>query len=330
MQAIMPLQRRRTNMKATFKHSIIPAIALAFAISTPASAQLLGGSGGGGGLTGGLGGGLGGDMTGPITRTTGSVTGNSTGSLKGEKQVDRKSGRVRGSGQAQGSSNGSVTGGTTVLDRSVNGASNGSANASKSGSFDAQLIGTDAVRGTAQDGVGRARGAADTIRGTASSTGGTVRSAAANAVGSASGAGSIAGGATGMGNGVASGSLGQLAASGSAAANSAGMFAIEPGMPIEDAKGRTIGYVQSVKQTKQGVVQAVTVEIGDRLATLPAANFSGSGDALVTGMTKGKLTSAAKHQEAAPATGAQSESIAPSAPKSGGDRSREANNNKER
>ena len=59
-------------MKITFKHSIIPAIALAFAISTPASAQLLGGSGGGG-LTGGLGGGLGGDMTGPITRTTGSV-----------------------------------------------------------------------------------------------------------------------------------------------------------------------------------------------------------------------------------------------------------------
>ena len=312
-------------MKSTFKHSIIPAIALAFAISTPASAQLLGG-GGSGGLTGGLGDNLGGDIAGPITRTTGSVTGDSTGSLRGEKQVDRKSGRVRGSGQAQGSSNGSVTGGTTVLDRSVNGASSGSANASKSGSVDAQLIGTDAVRGTAQDGVGRARGAVDTVRGTAGSAAGTTRSAAGNAVGSASGAGSIAGGASGMGQGMASGSLGQLAASGTAAANGAGMFAIEPGMPIEDARGRTIGYVQSVKQTKQGVVQAVTVETGDRLATLPAANFSGSGDALVTGMTKGELTSAAKQQEAAPATGAQTENSTPSAPKSGGNRSREANN----
>lgn len=314
-------------MKITFKHSIVPAIALAFAISAPASAQLLGG---GGGLTGGLGGNLGGDLTGPITRTTGSITGDSTGSLKGEKQVDRKSGRVRGSGQAQGSSNGSVTGGTTVLDRSVNGASSGSANASKSGSVDAQLIGTDAVRGAAQDGIVRGRGTLDTLRGTAGSTIGSARSAAGNAVGTASGAGSIAGGASGMANGMASGSLGQLAASGSAAANGTGMFAIEPGMPIEDAKGRTIGYVQSVKQTKQGVVQAVTVETGDRLATLPAANFSGSGDALVTGMTKGQLTSAAKDQEAAQANGQQTESSKPSAQNSGGNRSREADNNEER
>ena len=316
-------------MKITFKHSIIPAIALAFAISTPASAQLLGGSGGGG-LIGGLGGGLGGDMTGPITRTTGSVTGDSTGSLRGEKQVDRKSGRVRGSGQAEGGGNGSVTGGTTVLDRSVNGSSSGSANASKSGGVDAQLIGTDAVRGTAQDGVGRARGTVDNARGMASSTAGTARSAAGNAVGSASGAGSFAGGASGMGEGMASGSLGQLAASGTAAANSAGMFAIEPGMPIEDARGRTIGYVQSVKQTKQGIVQAVTVETGNRVATLPAANFSGSGEALVTGMTKGELTSAAKQQEAAPVSGPQTESSTPTAQKSGGNQSRETNNNKDR
>jgi hypothetical protein len=328
----MPLQKRRTNMKLTFKHSIIPAIALAIAISTPASAQLLGGSGGGG-LTGGLGGALGGDMTGPITRTTGSVTGDSTGSLTGEKQVDRKSGRVRGSGQAQGSSNGSVTGGTTVLDQSVNGASSGSANASKSGSVDAQLIGTDAVRGTAQDGVSRARGAVGTVHGTAGSTAGTTRSAADNAVGSASGAGSFAGSTSGMGNGMASGSLGQLAASGSTAANSAGMFAIEPGMPIEDARGRVIGYVQWVKQTKQGVVRAVTVETGDRLATLPAANFSGSGDALVTGMTRGELTSAAKQQQAQgnQSTPASSESASSNklADRDGG-RSRESNNSKAR
>lgn len=280
-------------MKTRFKYSVIPAIALAFAVSNPASAQLLGG-GGGGGLTGGLGGGL----TGSIERTTGTVTGSTTGTVRGEKKVDRKSGRVRGNGSAESTSNGSITGGTQVLDRSINGTSNGSASASKSGSVDAQLIGTDAVRGTARDGVARGRGAVETVRGTAGSAVGTARGAADNAAGLASGAGSIAGSGSAMGSGMASGSLGQLVASGSGAANGAGTFAIEPGMPIEDAKGRTIGYVQSVKQTKQGIVQAVTVESGNRIATLPAANFSGQGDALVTGMTKGELTSAAKQQQA--------------------------------
>lgn len=316
-------------MKITFKHSVIPAIALAFAVSTPASAQLLGG---GGGLTGGLGGNLGGT----IGQTTGGLTGSTTGTLRGEKSVDRKSGRVRGSGEAQGSSNGSVTGGTTVLDRSINGTSSGSASASKSGSIDAQLIGTDAVRGAAHDGVARGRGAVDTVRGTASSAVGGAYGAAGNAAGSASGAGSIAGSGSAMGSGMASGTFGQLVASGSAAANGAGNFAIEPGMAIEDAKGRTIGYVQSVKQTKQGIVEAVTVETGNRLATLPAASFSGQGDALVTGMTKGDLKSAAKQQEAqqgpsgsnaAPASSEPATSSKP-APRSGA-RSRESNNVKE-
>lgn len=316
-------------MKIAFKHSIIPAIALAFAVSNPAQAQLLGS---GGGLTGGLGGGLGGS----IERTTGSITGSSTGSIQGEKQVDRKSGRVRGSGSAQGSSNGSVTGGTTVLDRPVNGTSSGSASASKSGSIDAQLIGTDAVRGTVQDGVARGHGAVDTVRGTASSTigsaVGSARSVTGSVVGTASGAASLTGTGTGMADGIASGGLGQLAASGSAAASGAGMFAIEPGMPIEDAKGRVVGYVQQVQQTKQGVVQAVTVEVGDRVATLPAANFSGSGEALVTAMTKGQLTTAAKQQEAQGNQSAPASSEAASSRDSterSGVRSRENNNAKE-
>lgn len=309
-------------MKIAFKYSVIPAIALAFAVSHPAQAQLLGGGGGlGGGLTGGLGG--------SIERTTGSIMGSSTGSIQGEKQVDRKSGRVRGSGSAQGSSSGSVTGGTTVLDRPVNGTSSGSASASKSGSVDAQLIGTDALRSTAQDGVARGRGAIDNVRGTAGSAVGMTHSAMGNATGAASGAGSIAGHGSGMARGMASGGLGQLVASGSAAANGAGMFAIEPGMAIEDAKGRTIGYVQSVKQTKDGVVQAVTVETGNRLATLPAANFSGSGDALITGMTKGELKSAAKEQEAAPQA-PNSEPVSNEAQRSGGTRPSKASNTNER
>jgi hypothetical protein len=295
------MQRRDTKMKKVLKYSVIPAIALAFATSTPASAQLLGG---GGGLGGGVGGGLGGDLTGSIQRTTGSITSRSTGSVQGEKQVDRKSGRVRGSGSAQGSSNGSIAGGTTLMDRPVMGDANGSANASKSGSVDAQLIGTDTVRSLGQDGVGRARSVVDNVRSTAGSAAGSAGSATNNAASMASGIGTLSGAAAGngsaMGQGMASGGLGQLAAAGSSAANGAGMFAIESGMPIEDPKGRVIGYVQQVKQTKQGVIQAVTVEVGDRVATLPAANFSGSGEALVTGMTKAELKSAANDQEASP------------------------------
>jgi len=68
-------------------------------------------------------------------------------------------------------------------------------------------------------------------------------------------------------------------------------------MPVTDPRGKVIGYVQTLRQTGHGVVQAVTVEVGDRVATLPAASFAGSGDVLVTGMTKGQLKEAAKEQE---------------------------------
>jgi hypothetical protein len=77
------------------------------------------------------------------------------------------------------------------------------------------------------------------------------------------------------------------------------MFAVEPGMAVTDARGKTIGYVQDLRQTGRGVVEAVTVEVGNRVATLPAASFAGSGDVLVTGMTKGQLKDVAEQQEEA-------------------------------
>ena len=76
------------------------------------------------------------------------------------------------------------------------------------------------------------------------------------------------------------------------------MFAVEPGMAVTDARGKVIGYVQELRQTGGGVVHAVTVEVGVRVATLPATSFAGSGDVLVTGMTKGQLKKAAEQQEA--------------------------------
>ena len=67
------------------------------------------------------------------------------------------------------------------------------------------------------------------------------------------------------------GELGQLAASGSADATASGLFAVAPGMPLQDPKGRVVGHVQSVKQSGSVVVQSVIVESGGRTAELPAA-----------------------------------------------------------
>src|SRR3546814_16354788 len=91
---------------------------------------------------------------------------------------------------------------------------------------------------------------------------------------------------------MAFGNLGQLAATGSGAANGSGMFAVSPGMTIQDARGKVIGTVQSVRANGQGGVQAVIVESGNRVAELPAANFTGPGNALgsAMGRREGKRT----------------------------------------
>ncbi len=266
-------------MKMTFAISAT----IALLASVPASAQVLGGGGLGGGLAGGLGGSLGGTLSGPMDRASSTIGSASSGSVSGEKSIDRRSGRVKGSGSASGGS-------VTTLD-SVAGpvAANGSKSASGSanGSADAQLLGTDAVRSIAGESIGTAR---NTLNGARDRVG----TAASDAQGMASSGGS----ATGNASGSFLGNAGQLAAAGSAAASGAGMFAVVPGMDVTDARGRVIGEVVSVGRNARGVVQNVVVESGDRIATLPATNFSGSGDVLVTGMTKGAIRSAAQDQEA--------------------------------
>ncbi|HKX36791.1 MAG TPA: hypothetical protein VJM79_09045, partial [Rhizorhapis sp.] len=121
--------------------------------------------------------------------------------------------------------------------------------------------------------------------------------ATSTASGAGGAAGSASGNAAGNGQAMAFGNLGQLAAAGSGAADASGMFAISPGMTIEDAKGRSVGTVQSVRATGEGVVQTVIVESGNHVAELPAANFTGSGSALVSAMGKGEIKKEAKEQD---------------------------------
>ena len=54
--------------------------------------------------------------------------------------------------------------------------------------------------------------------------------------------------------------------------------------------------MHDVVTDSSGRVRAVIVESKERLATLPAGNFSGSGDVLVTGMSQAEISKASKAQ----------------------------------
>jgi hypothetical protein len=58
-----------------------------------------------------------------------------------------------------------------------------------------------------------------------------------------------------------------------------------------------VGRVQSVRRTATGAVESVAVQVGDRVATLPAANFGVTGDVLVSAMGRGEVRRAAQRQQ---------------------------------
>ena len=274
------------------KNLIASTFTIALIIAAPASAQLLGGSGGMGGTLGGT---LGAD---PIGRTAGSITGQGdiTNSTRLDRNIDTRSGKVDADAESSSNANGSLLGTADLPNSALRSSADGSASSSAKGNASADLIGADAIRSTTGQVVGTARNAAGGARSTASG-------AVSNVANRASNAGSLAGSAAGSGSAMAMGNLGQLAASGSTAANAGGMFAVEPGMQVQDPKGRVLGHVQSVRQTGAGVVQSVIVEAGNRTAELPAANFAGSGNVLVTAMSKGDIKQASKAQTQAPQDG---------------------------
>ncbi|MBY8820911.1 hypothetical protein [Sphingomonas colocasiae] len=251
--------------------------------TTPASAQLLGGSGLGqtiGGLSGGLSGGLGSTIGGTLGRS---------GETRLDRSVDRRSGRVSTRASTRQSADGGANGSTDVIGRTIGGSASGSGSGSADAGITAQAIGTDAVRGAVQPTAGLVRGTAGSARDAAFATVTSAGSSANTVGGSANAAGSLAGSAQG--------SLGQLTATGSGAASGAGNFAVQPGMMVEDAKGRAIGTVQSLRTSADGTVTALLMTVGDRSVALPAGNFTASGDALVSAMSKGEVKSEAKRQE---------------------------------
>lgn len=286
----------------------------ALTLSAPASAQLLGG----GGLTGGLGGQIGGTLGGtlgrpgstldrPVGRTlervpldrldapveqTTRATKRARSSAEVERSIDRRSGKASASGRADGGVAGAVDSQAGALGRSAGLSGGGNASGSASGGASADLIGTDEVRGTARNLRDRADNGVTTARSAVDRARGTLGNAANGVGGSLSGSGSGSGSASGSAGG--DGAYGSAEGSGAATATGNVASALEPGARVEDARGRLVGKLKQVNRNARGRIESLDVQVGRRVATLPAGNFSASGDVLVSAMSKGEVKDAAE------------------------------------
>jgi len=273
------------------KAYLIAAVSLGVFAAPQAQAQLLGGGGGIGGQLGGTLSGAAGPLRSLPSETLRSTTRSSArgdARTTGSQRVDRRQGSVAVDRSLEGSLDAA---GAQIIDTPAGSGSasgSGRGSASGSGSVDAQLIGTDAVRGVAGSAVGRARGVATSARERA----GGLTDSARSLPGSANGSGS--GSASGQGSG--SIGSGMLAAAGSGAAAGDGAFAIAPGMPVLAPDGERFGKVRQLVTDSRGRVQGVLVRAKDRDIMLPAASLAGSGDALV--MDEGAASTARAEEPA--------------------------------
>lgn len=126
-----------------------------------------------------------------------------------------------------------------------------------------------------------------------------------------SGSGSLGGSLGGLNSGANGGLSGRLGsdvglngragrfdASQAVALNASTAASVEPGTIVRDTRGRMVGTVQAVRTTAKGAVDNVLVRVGDRVASLPAANFGVTGDVLVSGMTRAEVVRGAQQQQA--------------------------------
>lgn len=288
------------------KNILLATAAVLIAVANPANAQILGG--GGGGILGGA----------PIpaipnipmampmpvvapvnTVTSGTVTGAATGAAS--KSVDTHTGKASASGSANGSATGNLTQSLDTPLNSLAASGTGSGSAGGSAGVDAQLLGTDALRGTlrqTRDTAGnlvttfqnRAGNFVTATRDRAGNLLVTTRDRAGNLLSStSSAAGSAQGSASGSGNGTFSGLSHNLALDGSAAADGAGSFDIKPGTSLYDLNGAKLGKVREVYADASGRVKGLLVKSGDTTALLPASDFAAKGDALVTSLSETQI-----------------------------------------
>lgn len=265
--------------------------ALLISTTTPitAGAQILGG--------GGLGGGVGGTLDGVRSGTSGTLRG--TSSSTGSQGVDRKSGHVKADRKITANGSGNVANSATSPVTSLTSGASGNGSVAGSGAADAQLIGTDAVRGT----VRSARGTAQSATSDATVHARNVASSAhGQGQGLISGTSGLLGGSlTGSGSASGSGSAGSASRplSGSASGSGSAGFTVTRGMPVLSPDAERIGQVRQVLSNARGEAQQLLVKVDGQLATLPATNFSASGNAVMSAMGEGQIKQIGNQQEAA-------------------------------
>lgn len=271
--------------------------------AAPAHAQLLGG-GLGGGLGGSLGGSIGGTLgsAGSAGSTVDSVRSSTSGRLRGagstsgSQTVNRKSGQAHADRNASAAGGGDLSQAVGAPTRVIGGNASGNASANGSGSLDAQLIGTDAMRGAAQSARGTASGAAQSASGTAGGTSSGALASVGGLTSSLTGTLSASGGASGSGGGA--GSLGPVGGAGNASGAGEGGFQVTRGMPVLAPDGDRIGKVRQLFTNGRGEVEQMLVKVDGATALLPASNFSASGNAVMSAMTEGQIQQAAQQQSA--------------------------------
>ena len=293
------------------KDILLTSAAALFALANPANAQILGGIGGSG--SGSI---LGGvsmpsmpDTTMPSrsveTVTRGSARGDASGSVT--KSVNPRTGKASAQGSAQDSGDGSLTQSLDTPLNSVNGSAAGSGSFAASGGGEAQLIGTDAVRGTVRQSRDAAGNTLTTYRTKSGTLVTATRDRAGNLLSSSSSAsGSAQGNGSGSANGMFSGLSHNLALDGSAAGDAAGSFDVKRGTQLYDLSGEKVGKVREVYADGSGRVKGLLVKSGDTTALLPAGAFAANGNALVTTLSQAQIDSASQGQAAGTGSGSAS------------------------
>ena len=252
--------------------------------------------------------------TGPIgSVTNGAVTG--AVSATAAKSINTRTGSASASSSANGSGSGSLTQSLDTPLNLVTANGAGSGSASGSARADAQLFGTDAVRGTlnqTRDSAGnlvttfqtRAGTFVTAVRDRAGDLVVSTRDRAGNLLSTTqSVAGSAQGSVMGSASGAFSGMSQNLALAGSAAADAAGSFDIKPGTNLFDLDGDKIGKVREVFADANGRVRGLLVKVDDTTALLPVNNFAADGQSLVTGLSEAQIMAAGEAQANGSASG---------------------------
>lgn len=272
------------------KNLMLAASALTL-FAAPTHAQLLGG-GGLSSVTGSLHGTVNSTLRAP-SETLRSTT---RGTLRGDaatrdnQNVDRKNGSVAIDGSVDTSIEATTSQLLATPVGEASGNASGSADTSGSGSTNAQLIGTDAVAGAAQDTAARGHETSSNVRNIVTPSVGSGRERLS---GAAAQAGSLAGSANGAAQGAGMIDNGVLALAGNGAAQGEGAFAVAPGMPVQLPSGEQLGTVREIFATRSGEVRELVVATKDGLTTIPAGSLTASGTALIAGEAKGSASNEA-------------------------------------